>query len=116
MIERAADQWGKARRGGGCDRDRCHDLGQRLAIEQIPRNRPRKDGGGAGAACLYRPADQQACKVAGERAPDRAEHEEAKPDQNRYLPAKSVRQRSDDQLSDGEDREKNRDRRRDGST
>ena len=85
-----------------------------------PSNRSRaiardKHGGGAGAGCLYRSANQQACKVAGERAPDRAEHEEAEPDQDRYLPAESVRQRSDNQLSEGKDREKNRDRRRDGA-
>ena len=54
---------------------------------------------GACTGCLYRSANQQAGKVAGERAPDRAEQEEAKPDQNRYLPAESVRQRSNNQLS-----------------
>ena len=114
MIKRAADEGREPRSSRGCDRDRRHDLCERLAVEQIPGDGARQHGERTCAGSLYRSADQQTQQIARERAPHRSEHENAEPDQDRHLPPQPVRQRADNQLSDGKDRQKNRDGRSDG--
>ena len=98
MIEHAAEQRRKAQRRRRRNGDHGHDFREHLSIEQVPRDRARQHRCRTCPGSLDRPADQQAWEIAGERTPDRAGDENAKPDQIHRPSAEPVRQRTDDQL------------------
>ncbi len=110
MIEHAAKQRRKAQRRRGRNGDHRHDFREHLSIEQVPRDGARQNRCRACPGSLDRPADQQAREIAGERTPDRADDENAKPDQIHRPSAEPVRQRTDDQLPCCKNRQIDRDR------